>query len=289
MESFDVVMVGPVARDVISARGSEDVLTGGGAWYGAFPLISLGLSVAIVTRLRRDDMHHLEPLKHAGVRLYARESLQTTGIRNVYLDESMEQRSCTVLGSCGAILPEDLPAVKARVYYNAALMRGEVPLETVRAMARVAPVCLDLQGYLRFRRNDDLPTGTYPGLEELLSHVTWLKADLAEARMATGIADSEEAALTLASMGPEHVIVTGNGKVRLYSDGRFLEAPLESHGQAGRTGRGDTCTATFVGAVLRGDPQEGALQLAAWVTSRKVETPGPYLGPTVLPDGSIGS
>ncbi len=46
---------------------------------------------------------------------------------------------------------------------------------------------------------------------------------------------------------------------------------------AGRTGRGDTCFATYVGRRLSASPEE-ATRLAAAVTTLKQERPGPWRG-----------
>ena len=46
---------------------------------------------------------------------------------------------------------------------------------------------------------------------------------------------------------------------------------------AGRTGRGDTCFATYVGKRLSASPEE-ACQWAAAITTLKQEQPGPWHG-----------
>jgi len=281
MNEFDIILVGPVARDEIVVDGKGELVTGGGSWYGAFPLLTLGLRVAVAARMAPADFALAEPLRTAGAQLFLRESFQTTGIRNVYAP-AMESRTCTVLGCAGAILPEELPPVKATIWYNAALMRGELPLETSREMARRGSLSIDLQGYLRYRQGDDLPTGPFHGLQELLRLATWLKADVAEAWCATGERDPDRAARALAAAGPREVVVTGEGQVRVAWQGQLHHEPLTSRTQAGRTGRGDTCMCTYLGARLKGLPPPQALRVAAQITSRKVEIPGPWQGPVDL-------
>ncbi len=138
---------------------------------------------------------------------------------------------------------------------------------------------MDLQGYLRYRQGTSLPTGPYPGLGEVLALSTWVKADLAEARAATGHEDPERAARALAAHGPAEVIISGGEAVRVLADGRWETAPFAPRSQGGRTGRGDTLLATYVGGRLCGMSARDALRQAAEVTERKVEAPGPYRGP----------
>lgn len=54
-------------------------------------------------------------------------------------------------------------------------------------------------------------------------------------------------------------------------------APFRSRTLDGRTGRGDTCFATYVGGRLSAEPGQAA-RLAAAVTSLKQECPGPWQG-----------
>ena len=157
-------------------------------------------------------------------------------------------------------------------------MRGEVPLETLRYLRRSAPLAVDLQGYLRYRQGNRLLMGPYDGLREVLSLTTYVKADLAEAEIATGTSAPEEAASRLASLGPAEVLITGDNRVHLLAGDRFFVQPLMPKTLDGRTGRGDTCMATYLGSRLLNASPEQSLETAARVTSKKLETPGPFLG-----------
>ena len=279
MKSFDMLMVGPVSKDIIVVDGSEERIPGGGVWYGAFPPLSMGLNVGVATRLARVDFPMLDELRQAGGELFPVEAFETTSIKNVYFDSSMERRECTVVGCSAAALPEDLPDVEAAVWYAGGLMRGDVPVETVRHMHGRGALCVDLQGYLRYRRGHELVTGPYDGLEEVVSLATYLKADLAEAEIATGTADPARASTILARWGAAEVLITGHNQVHVRCDGQLVSEPLTPRSMAGRTGRGDTCTATYVGGRLRGMEPGEALKLCAAVTTRKMAVPGPYRGP----------
>ncbi len=280
---FDIVLFGPVAADLVVVDGRETPTTGGGVWYGAFPLLTLGLKVAVVTRLAKVHFPVLERLRAAGAEVFPIQAFQSSGIRNVYHDPGMETRTCTMLGSSGPLLPEAIPPLTGRLLYGGALLRGELPVETVRFLAARGPVSVDLQGYLRYRSGNDLLTGPFGALPELLSLSSWVKADLAEMKMATGLDEPGQGAATLASFGPREVVISGPGYLSVMAGGSFHKSPLDPSSMAGRTGRGDTAMCTYLGARLKGAPPAQALDCAAWVTSRKMETPGPYEGPVPLP------
>jgi len=279
VKSFDIMMVGPVSHDIIVVEERAERIVGGGVWCAAFPTLSMGLKVGLATRLARTDFGLLGELEEAGGSIFPVEAFETTSIRNVYSDSSMERRVCTVEGCSAALLPEDLPDVNAKVWYAGGLMRGDVPLETVRRMHGRGALCVDLQGYLRYRQQNELLTGPFGGLEEVVSLTTYLKADLAEAEIATGTADPVKASAILAGWGALEVLITGDNQVHVRTAGQFMSETMDPRSMAGRTGRGDTCTATYVGARVQGLAAAEALKLCAAVTSRKMEVPGPYRGP----------
>jgi sugar/nucleoside kinase (ribokinase family) len=96
-----------------------------------------------------------------------------------------------------------------------------------------------------------------------------LKTDGVEAEILTGETDIKEAAKILAAFGPQEIIVTHRDGVLVHADGRFYEAPFFPKEVRGRTGRGDTCTAAYLGKRLTAPP-------AAALTSLKMEQGGPF-------------
>jgi sugar/nucleoside kinase (ribokinase family) len=85
------------------------------------------------------------------------------------------------------------------------------------------------------------------------------------------------AARQLAAYGPREVVVTQSSGVTVYADGRLYQSPFTPRSLSGRTGRGDTCFATYIGKRLTASPEE-ACRWAAAVTTLKQEKPGPWRG-----------
>jgi len=92
--------------------------------------------------------------------------------------------------------------------------------------------------------------------------------------MLTGETDIEAAAGTLASWGPEEVVLTHRDGLLVLADGRFHKAPFCPQKLVGRSGRGDTCIASYVAKRLTASPMEAVIWAAA-VTSLKMEAEGP--------------
>jgi sugar/nucleoside kinase (ribokinase family) len=123
----------------------------------------------------------------------------------------------------------------------------------------------------------DLVFRHWPDMEEGLSQVTYLKLDEAEAELLTGQTDLETAARQLSAHGPREIVLTQSAGVTVLADGDIHQAPFTSRSLDGRTGRGDTCFATYLGGRLTSSPEEATL-LAAAVTTLKQERPGPWRG-----------
>ncbi|MBS1253287.1 MAG: hypothetical protein MAG451_02336 [Anaerolineales bacterium] len=131
-----------------------------------------------------------------------------------------------------------------------------------------------MQGFVRVREGDDLVFRPWSDIDEGLSHVTYLKADRAEAELLTGEADMVAAARRLAEYGPREVVLTQSAGLTVYAGGELHSAPFTPRSLDGRTGRGDTSFAAYLGKRLSTGPA-AACRWAAAVATLKQEQPGP--------------
>jgi sugar/nucleoside kinase (ribokinase family) len=277
MNDVDVLMIGHFARDQVLVDGRGGTVSGGAVYYGSIALRRLGIGVAVVTKLHADDLHLLRELSEEGVQVFATTAPATSGIVNCYASANMERRTCRPLGFAGPFSGEEIPALRARVLMVAGIMAGEVSLDLLRQLASRGPVGLDIQGFVRVREGDSLVFRRWPEMAEGLAQVTYLKVDRAEAELLTGESDLGIAAQRLAEYGPREIVVTQSSGVTVLAEGRIYEAPFTPRCLAGRTGRGDTCFATYLGGRLSMAPEQ-ATRLAAAVTTLKQEKAGAWRG-----------
>ncbi len=275
---FDVVCVGHLAVDRIVVGGESRTSVGGAVYYGSAVLAALGLKVGAVTRIGRSDWHRLDQLRETGVTVFPVEADGTSGIENVYPDPGSDRRICYPLGFAGTFALEDIPDISTRLFVVGPIMPGEVQVPLLHALARRAPLALDLQGMLRQQRGQELVIDGWPTALEGLSAVRYLKADDVEACALTGLTNIGEAARKMAELGPAEVMVTHKTGVLVLSEDEVHEAPFTPRSLAGRTGRGDTCFAAYLGRRLLGAPPQEATEFAAALTTMKLEQPGPFQG-----------
>ncbi len=275
--STDIMMIGHLAKDRLVVDGQVETAPGGAVYYGSLALRQLGIDVAVVTRLHPDDYPMLDELTEAGVQVFAAPAAETSGIANYYNSADMERRICKPLGFAGPFQGDEIPDLAARIYVAASIIAGEVDLPLLKALARRGPLAIDIQGFVRVRDDGELVFRQWPAMKEGLAHVTYLKVDRAEAELLTGQSDLRAAARQLAEYGPQEIVLTQSSGVTVLARGQFYHAPFTPRSLAGRTGRGDTCFATYLGTRLSASPAE-ATRLAGAVTTLKQEQPGPWRG-----------
>lgn len=274
---FDIAFLGHYTRDTIVYPHATRTVDGGGYFFGASVAAQMGLRVAVITRLAREDWGAAAKMEQVGVTMMVHPTPHSTVLRLIYPTADLDQRTIELSSWAGPFELSDIANVSARAYAIAASsVRGEISLEMVEALAaRGAHVALDVQGFMRVLRDGVLVHDAWPGKEAVLRHVTILKTDAFEAELLTGEADRASAARQLAAYGPREVLVTNSAGVLLYHDGEITEAPFVPCKLCGRSGRGDTCAGAYLARRLTASPR-GALFWTAAVTSLKLETEGPF-------------
>jgi sugar/nucleoside kinase (ribokinase family) len=277
MFDVDIMMIGHFAKDKLVVEGTSEIASGGAVYYGSVALRRIGVRVAVVTRLHSGDFSLLSEMKAEGVQVFATPAPETSGIENIYTTADMERRICKPLGFAGPFSLQEIPDLQARIYLVVPIMAGEVGLLLLKSLAQRGPVALDVQGFVRVRAGGKLVFRDWPEKAEGLAMVTYLKLDHAEAEVLTGLTDVHAAVRQIAAYGPHEIMITHNGGVLVYAGEQTHQATFTPRSMDGRTGRGDTCFATYLGKRLSAPPEK-ACRFAAAVTTLKMERPGPFRG-----------
>ncbi len=276
MKTYDLVTIGVISKDLNIIMGREETMYSGGSYCAAYAAVNSGFTVAMITKIADEDRQSLPPLQAAGIDVYAIPSPQTTAITNVYRTANVDDRTHHIRGLATPFRIEDFPTdIAAKIYHISALIAGEIPLDVVKHLAQKGRIGLDVQGYMRMVAGTDLIPQDWPEKAEAFSCVDILKTDASEAAILTGKTDREEAIRVLTEMGVQEIVLTNSSEVLAYADGTMYRAPFKARNLTGRTGRGDTCFATYLTQRIRKGPED-AVKYAAALTSVKMETPGPF-------------
>ena len=275
---YDLVIVGNYTKDTIVTPSGTRQVDGGGFNYGCHVASMMGLKTAAVTRLAREDNHVVEALLRLGIDVYPFYTPRSTLMRLFYPTMNPDERTLTVNGTAGLFTPDQVAFLEAKTFLINASTRGEVPLEVIEEMnKKETQIAADVQGFVRIIGDDGtLLYDSWPGKETILSKIDVLKSDVVEAEILTGEKKYEAQARMLAGFGPKEIVLTHRDGVLVYAGGRFYEAKFHPNKLIGRSGRGDTCIAAYIGKRLTASPAEATIWAAA-VTSLKMEAEGPIL------------
>ncbi|GAB4112337.1 MAG: PfkB family carbohydrate kinase [Candidatus Caldatribacteriota bacterium] len=274
--SYDIIFIGNYTKDTIITPENKLVVDGGAFNYGANVAARMGLKVAVVTRLAKEDFQVIKKLQELGVETLVKITPQSTCLRLEYPTSNLDQRTIYVTSFAGSFTPAEVKDIQAKAMVIGASMREEVSLEVVKELAKKQGIlAADIQSFLRINDQGKLIPREWTEKLSILSLIKVLKTDAVEAEILTGTSNLQEAAQQIAKFGPEEVIITHRNGVLVYAKGTFYRENFFPHKIIGRSGRGDTCIAAYMAKRLNASPQESTLWAAA-VTSLKLEVNGPF-------------
>lgn len=277
---YDTLIVGQVCLDKnTDCDGTVSNLYGGAALFSGYSSAAMGNNSAVLVKRNADSVDLSEAYgRSKSIVILPLDSADSTRMENTYFTEDRERRDSLCTSCIDPYTAADLNGLDAEVYHLAGLVRGDIGTDVIEAAAKKGELALDVQCLLRCVEPDGhMVMRDWTEKRALLPLVTFLKTDALEAEVLTGTADRAEAARILYGWGAREIMITHNSEVLLYDGKQLFAVPLKPRGLAGRTGRGDTTFACYLGERLHtGIPD--ALNRAAALVSLKMETPGPYLG-----------
>ena len=278
-----IVFVGHVCVDKNVVRGETETLYGGGVVHGAVTAQRLGAEAAVLTKCAEADRPHFHLMSDIGAQVIFLPTPTSTSIRNVYPSDNPDDRESSLISRATPFGEADLDMItglNADVVHVNPLWFGEFPPPLLAALRpRVAMLCADAQGFLRVAGPDGrMAHRDFAGKQEALALLDLFKVDSNEAFLLTGEEQPQKATRAVHALGPRMVLLTHRDGVCVFDGSAFHESAFSGFTLEGRTGRGDTCTASFLIARGRGMDLANAAAFAAVVTSRKMQYRGPFRG-----------
>jgi len=276
VETYDVVCIGNYTKDTIISPAGVRYVDGGAVNYSAHAAARLGLKVAVVTRLAKEDDRVVEKFKQSGIDCFVTYTPQSTCMKLEYPTMDPDIRNLSVDGTAGSITVSEVEGLQAKSAIIGSSLRGEVGLDILQALdEKDMLLAADMQGFVRVLRGQSLVYEPWKEMQVTLAFLDILKSDAVEAEYLTDETDIYKAAKDYAQMGPKEIVLTHRDGVLVYAEGQFHEAGFYPQKLNGRSGRGDTCIGAYVSARLSKPPAEACIWAAA-VTSLKMEKLGPF-------------
>lgn len=276
MKQYDVLYIGNYTKDTIISPAGTRYVDGGAVNYAAHAAAKLGLKVAVVTRLSKEDDRVVEKFVRSGIDCYPTYTPDSTLMKLEYPTTNPDIRNLSVAATAGSITAAEVENIEAKSAVIGPSLRGEVGMDVIHKLKeKNTLVAADMQGYVRVLRGVELKYEPWDEMQSTLAQVDVVKSDAVEAEFLTGETDIFKAAKFYAAMGPREIVLTHKDGLLIYADEKFHEMNFYPSRLDGRSGRGDTCVGTYVAKRLTLDPREAGIWAAA-VTSLKMENLGPF-------------
>ena len=282
IETFDVCVIGHVARDINTIRGVEQAPSpGGAAYYSTMVYCRLGMRAAVVTKIAVEDELLLRELKDAGVVVFNLPSNVTTTFRNVYPLRNPDVRVQRVDARAGPIAAAALPDMRARIWQIGPLTKSDVDLGMIGRCAELGGlVGMDVQGLTREVVDSQVRASGPAAHMAYLRDLDVLKADEEEILTFTG-AESVEAAVALVrAAGVREVLVThGSEGAVIYGGGAPISiSAVPPRRTVDATGCGDTYLAAYLARRITSDDLRECGAFAAAAAAINLESFGAFCG-----------
>lgn len=280
-KEYDILTIGHISLDYnIDYLDNLIIEVGGAVIYSSAAAYALGHKVGAVTKISQNDNERLSAFVLPTEDIFCTQSQTSTSIRNKYHTQDKERRTCTCLAQADSFTLADIPSIDAKIYHLAGLIYGDFDGELIKDLSQRGQVAVDVQALLRhadMEKDGAMFFEDWRDKREILPYIDYLKLDAAEAEILTGLSDRKEAAKLLHQWGASEIVITHNTEVLAYDGKTMHTCPIKARNLSGRSGRGDTTFAAYIGERLNQDMKNSLLWATATV-SAKMEAPGAYQG-----------
>lgn len=280
MNTHNLCCIGHITLDKIVTPKSTVHMPGGTSFYFANAISRLDVSdFQLVTALAESEMNVVEMLRNRGIDVKVLHSAHSVYFENTY-GENQNNRTQRVLAKADPFTTNDLKALNARIYHLGSLLADDFSLDVVKYLSTKGILSVDVQGYLREVRGENVFAVDWPEKEEALKHIHILKANEHEMDVLTGNNDPYKAAPILADWGVKEVLLTlGSMGSIIYAEGEFYQIPAYPPTEVvDATGCGDTYMAGYLYMRSKGASYKEAGCFAAAMCTIKLEASGPFNG-----------
>jgi len=276
---FDICCIGHITRDKIITPQYEASLSGGTSFYFSYAIARLPRKVSyrLVTKLGRFDVEEVKRMRAERIDVVAFTCNNSVFFENRY-EGDQNKRSQRVLVKCDPFKISEMNGVDAKVYHLGSLLNDDFSPQFVRELSTRGNISIDVQGFLRDVRGQDVVAVDWKEKLDILAHTHTLKLNEHEIEVITGLTDPRQVARQIASWGVKEVVITlGSNGSLIYADNTFYEIPAYPPRKlVDATGCGDTYSAGYLYCRAQGLGFAESGKFAAAMCTRKLEATGPY-------------
>ena len=281
-----IALIGPITNDTIIKNNSTHKSVGGAVYYQSSVLERLNVNTKAVITLAKSDEELLNDFSK-NIDLFPVFTDETIKFQNIYPDNNPNHRIQKAHIPSNPLEVKDIESLDLTdcdAILLGPLCPYDIPLETVEYLSKLKiPIYLGAQGYLRHLKNDEIVLRPWDEFKKFLKFVKILFMDENESATILGQQlPLAEVAKTLASFGPDEVIITqGSSGSTIYS--KKLDETYEIPSFSPKkiedpTGLGDTYMAAYAARKLEIEDPKMCGIFASAASVIKLENKGAFNG-----------
>ncbi len=276
---YDICCIGHITLDKVVTPEAEIFMSGGTSFYFSHAIRNMKVKYGLVTSLAASEIHFAEEMRYAGIEINVQPSAHTVYFENIY-SHNQDHRTQRVLQTADPFTAAQLVGINASIFHLGPLLADDIPLDLIKMLAQRSDVSLDVQGYLRKVKNNNIVAIDWKDKREALPYTSILKANETEMEVLTGYKDVRKAAKLLSDWGVKEVVITlGSMGSVIYTDEIFYTIPAYiPDAVKDATGCGDTYMAGYLYQRNKNATPQEAGTFAAAMASIKIATSGPFTG-----------
>ncbi|MCF2518157.1 PfkB family carbohydrate kinase [Dyadobacter sp. CY351] len=276
---YDICTIGHITLDKVVTAQSVKFMPGGTSFYFSKALRQFDVDYMLVTALAEKENHILSALREENIQIFSQPSEFTVYFENIY-SANQDHREQNVLHKAAPFTTAQMPDIEARIFHLGPLLSDDITVDLLKSLAAKGMVSLDIQGYLRYVKDQKVLYKDWADKKEALPHVSILKANEFEMEVVTGTSDVRKGAAYLADLGVKEVIITLGSKGSLiYVDNDFFRIPAyKPTAIVDATGCGDTYMAGYLSKRIQGAGVQEAGEFGAAMATLKIQSSGPFSG-----------
>ena len=276
---YDICSIGHITRDKIVTPQRTVYMAGGTSFYMSYGISHLPrrVSYQLVTKVGEGQKPEVEKIRQRGIDVICYPSRHTVYFENKYGANS-DNRTQRVLARADAFTVNEMKPLEARIFHLGSLMNDDFSPEVVEYLSEKGLVSIDVQGYLREVRGEEVHAIPWKDKAKILSHTNMLKLNEHEMKVITDSDNPRTVAEKLAATGVREVIITlGSYGSVIYADRKFHEIPAYKPREiVDATGCGDTFSTGYLYCRTQGMGYEESGKFAAAMCTLKLEHSGPF-------------
>ncbi len=277
----DICCIGHITLDKIITPEEEFYQNGGTAYYFAYGMNHLPTNVSwqLVTSIAEKDIAVVDKMLEDGIDVLAYPSKDTVFFENKY-GTNKNERTQRVLAKSDPFTIAQMEPLEARIFHLGSLLSDDFSNEVVEYLAGKGKVSIDVQGYLREVRGEQVWPVDWKDKKRVLACTDILKLNEYEMEVVTGEKDPRSVARIISSWGVREVVITfGSYGSLIYTNGRYYEIPAYPvRRNVDVTGCGDTFSTGYLYCRSQDMNCLEAGKFAAAMCSLKIEHNGPFDG-----------